>query len=108
MNLPNSITVARLVLTAIFVAAASADSFTGNLIALIAFALATFSDFLDGYLARKLNLVTSLGKLLDPLADKILVAAAFIHLTALGLCPVWVTSVTVSYTHLTLPTTPYV
>lgn len=96
MNLPNSITVARLVLTAIFVAAASADSFTGNLIALIAFALATFSDFLDGYLARKLNLVTSLGKLLDPLADKILVAAAFIHLTALGLCPVWVTSVIIA------------
>lgn len=96
MNLPNSITVARLVLTAIFVAAASTGSHTGNVIALIAFALATFSDFLDGYLARKLNLVTSLGKLLDPLADKILVAAAFIHLTALGLCPVWVTSVIIA------------
>ena len=69
---------------------------TGNLVALITFALATFSDFLDGYLARKLNLVTSLGKLLDPLADKILVAAAFIHITALGLCPVWVTSVIIA------------
>ncbi len=96
MNLPNSITVARLVLTAIFVAAASAHSQQGNLIALICFALATFSDFLDGYLARKLNLVTSLGKLLDPLADKILVAAAFIHLTALELCPVWITSVIIA------------
>lgn len=96
MNLPNSITVARLFLTAIFVAGASAGTFAGNLIALIAFALASFSDFLDGYLARKLNLVTSLGKLLDPLADKILVAAAFIHLTALGLCPVWVTSVIIA------------
>lgn len=96
MNLPNSITVARLVLTAIFVVAASFGSHNGNLIALVCFALATFSDFLDGYLARKLNLVTSLGKLLDPLADKILVAAAFIHLTALGLCPVWVTSVIIA------------
>lgn len=96
MNLPNSITVARLVLTAVFVAAATTGCYLGNLVALIAFAIATFSDFLDGYLARKLNLVTSLGKLLDPLADKILVAAAFIHLTALGLCPVWVTSIIIA------------
>lgn len=96
MNLPNSITVARLFLAAIFVAAASFGTQTGHLIALIAFSLAAFSDFLDGYLARKLNLVTSLGKLLDPLADKILVAAAFIHLTALDLCPVWVTSVIIA------------
>ena len=92
MNIPNSITLARLVLAAIFVAAASVHSQLGNTVALIAFSLAAISDFLDGYLARKLNLVTSLGKLLDPLADKILVAAAFIHLTAIGLCPVWVTS----------------
>ena len=96
MNLPNSITAARLVLTAIFVGAASTGSHAGNVIALITFALATFSDFLDGYLARKLNLVTALGKLLDPLADKILVAAAFVHLTALGICPVWVTSVIIA------------
>lgn len=96
MNLPNAITTGRLVLTAIFVVAASQQSAGGNLIALITFALATFSDFLDGYLARKMNLVTSLGKLLDPLADKILVAAAFIHLTALGLCPVWVTSLIIA------------
>lgn len=96
MNLPNSITVARLVLTAVFVVAASVGNHTGHLIALLAFVLAAISDFLDGYLARKLNLVTSLGKLLDPLADKILVAAAFIHLTALGLCPVWVTSVIIA------------
>lgn len=96
MNLPNSITAGRLVLTAIFVIAAMLDSELGNLIALITFALATFSDFLDGYLARKLNLVTSLGKLLDPLADKILVAAAFVHLTSLSLCPVWVTSLIIA------------
>lgn len=96
MNLPNAITTGRLVLTAIFVAAASQQSAGGNLLALITFALATFSDFLDGYLARKMNLVTSLGKLLDPLADKILVAAAFIHLSALGLCPVWVTSLIIA------------
>ena len=83
-------------LTAVFIAAAMLDSDIGNLIALITFAVATFSDFLDGYLARKMNLVTSLGKLLDPLADKILVAAAFVHLTSLSLCPVWVTSLIIA------------
>ncbi|MDP0490473.1 MAG: CDP-diacylglycerol--glycerol-3-phosphate 3-phosphatidyltransferase [Verrucomicrobiota bacterium JB023] len=96
MNLPNSITVARLVLTAVFVAAASANTTTGNWIALVAFIIAAISDFLDGYLARKMNLVTSLGKLLDPLADKILVASAFVLLSAKGLCPVWVTSVIIA------------
>ncbi|MBK1834269.1 CDP-diacylglycerol--glycerol-3-phosphate 3-phosphatidyltransferase [Roseibacillus ishigakijimensis] len=96
MNLPNAITIARLVLTAVFVIAVSFYTTLGNAIALAAFLLAAFSDFLDGYLARKLNLVTSLGKLLDPLADKILVAAAFVHLTADGLCPVWVTCVIIA------------
>ena len=82
MNLPNTITSARLILTAVFVASASWGGTIGLTIGLIAFVLASFSDWLDGYLARKLGLVTSLGKLLDPLADKILVASAFIFFTA--------------------------
>ena len=75
MNLPNSLTVSRLVLTAV-----------------LAFIVAALTDFLDGYLARRLNLVTSLGKLLDPIADKILTASAFIFLCAheQRFCPVWV------------------
>lgn len=93
MNLPNSITFARLILTVIFVVSASIGGTVGLLVALIAFVLATISDWLDGYLARKLNLVTSLGKLMDPLADKILVASAFVYFSSEGLCPVWVTSV---------------
>jgi CDP-diacylglycerol--glycerol-3-phosphate 3-phosphatidyltransferase len=96
VNLPNAITTGRLGLTVVFVIAASLETATGNLVALISFAVAAFSDFLDGYLARKLQLVTALGKLLDPLADKILVAAAFIHLSALELCPVWVTSLIIA------------
>lgn len=92
MNLPNTITLFRLVLTAIFCAAASAEGVVGYAIALIAFVLGAISDWLDGYLARKLNLVTSLGKLLDPLADKILVCSGFVYLSAKGLCPVWVTA----------------
>jgi len=92
VNLPNAITLSRLVLTVIFVAGTGAGSFAGHLIALIAFTLAAASDWLDGYLARKLGLVTPLGKLLDPLADKILVCAAFVYFSAANLCPVWVTA----------------
>jgi len=92
MNLPNSISLFRLVLTAVFCVAASAEGVVGYSIALAAFVLGAFSDWLDGYLARKLGLVTSLGKLLDPLADKILVCSGFVYLSAKGLCPVWVTA----------------
>jgi CDP-diacylglycerol--glycerol-3-phosphate 3-phosphatidyltransferase len=92
MNLPNTITLLRLLLTAIFCAAASAEGVWGYSIALVAFCLGAISDYLDGYLARKMNLVTSLGKLLDPLADKILVCSGFLYLSAKGLCPVWVTA----------------
>ena len=92
MNLPNTITLFRLVLTAVFCAAASAEGVVGYAIALAAFVLGAISDWLDGYLARKMDLVTSLGKLLDPLADKILVCSGFVYLSAEGLCPVWVTA----------------
>lgn len=92
MNLPNAITLSRLVLTVVFVAATSAGGLVGHVIALVSFTIAAASDWLDGYLARKLGLVTPLGKLLDPLADKILVCAAFVYFSATGLCPVWATS----------------
>ena len=96
MNLPNTITVSRLFLTAIFVAAVGFPGAWGYGIALITFTIAAGTDWLDGYLARKLGLVTALGKLLDPLADKILVCAAFVFFSAQPPngyhCPVWVTA----------------
>lgn len=93
LNLPNSITLGRLVLTAVFMIAVTISGSVAYVVGLIAFVLATISDWLDGYLARKMNLVTSLGKLLDPLADKILVASAFVFFTSRDLCPAWVTAV---------------
>ncbi len=92
MNLPNTITLSRLFLTAGFVLFVAWESTWGHVVALILFIVAAASDYLDGYLARKLNLITPLGKLLDPLADKILVCSGFVFLTAKGLCPVWITS----------------
>jgi CDP-diacylglycerol--glycerol-3-phosphate 3-phosphatidyltransferase len=58
---------------------------------MVAFVIAAISDWFDGYFARKYGLVTPLGKLLDPLADKVLVCSAFVYLSARGLCPVWIT-----------------
>jgi CDP-diacylglycerol--glycerol-3-phosphate 3-phosphatidyltransferase len=92
VNLPNAITFSRLVMTAAFVIAVSQRSLTGYGMGLALFVIAAASDWLDGYLARKMGLVTPLGKLMDPLADKILVSAAFVFFTEKGLCPVWVTA----------------
>lgn len=91
MNLPNQLTLARLVLTAIFVAVVSIHSLPERYsIGLILFIIAAFTDFLDGYIARKHNLVTNFGKLMDPLADKVLMCSAFVLLTRHGQLPAWI------------------
>ncbi len=84
----NYITLFRLVLTVVVVWSLEASLFV---VALFAFILAAISDWLDGYLARKLKQESALGALLDPLADKILVLAVFVFFSFLGLIPVWVT-----------------
>ncbi len=99
VNLPNTITLIRLILCVIFAAAASfatREEPVGYGIALVVFIFAAISDFLDGYLARKLNLVTALGKLMDPLADKILVCTAFVYISVAGLAPVWATALIIA------------
>ena len=93
VNLPNAITLSRLVLTAVFVVAMGFDGLGGKMTALVSFSVAAATDWLDGYLARRMGLVTPLGKLLDPLADKILVCAAFVFMSVEGFAPVWVTAV---------------
>ena len=98
LNLPNAITLTRIALVVVFTAAVSvADQYSwGYLAALVTFILAACTDWLDGYLARRLNQVTTFGKLIDPLADKIAVSAAFIYLTGEGLCPAWITILIIS------------
>lgn len=79
MNLPNKITIFRVLLIPVFTVFMLSESIpNGNLYALIIFCVACLSDFVDGMIARKYNLVTEFGKLMDPLADKLLVCAALI------------------------------
>jgi CDP-diacylglycerol--glycerol-3-phosphate 3-phosphatidyltransferase len=89
MNLPNKLTLLRLVLTVFFVVCLSV-SFSGHLaVALGLFLLATLTDYLDGEIARRCDLITDFGKLMDPLADKVLTASAFICLIPYGALPAW-------------------
>jgi len=80
MNLPNQLTIARLGLTVLFVAAAYSGFEWRFTAAMVFFGMAALTDYLDGGIARKRGLVTSFGKLMDPLADKVLMAAAFVVL----------------------------
>jgi CDP-diacylglycerol--glycerol-3-phosphate 3-phosphatidyltransferase len=89
MNLPNQLTVGRLFLCLIFTFFLSIELPYAGLAALIVFIVASLTDWLDGYLARKLNLITDLGKLIDPLADKVLIAAVFIGFVGKGMIPAW-------------------
>jgi len=78
MNLPNKLTVARFGLTVVFLWAMFSKFAYNDTLALIFFCLAGVTDFLDGHIARSRNLITNFGKLMDPLADKIMVCSAFI------------------------------
>ena len=79
MNLPTKLTILRIIMIPVFVAIYFIPEIPYNfLISAIIFVLAAFTDFLDGYIARKYNLVTDLGKFLDPIADKVLVSTALI------------------------------
>jgi CDP-diacylglycerol---glycerol-3-phosphate 3-phosphatidyltransferase len=78
LNLPNVITIARILLALLIIPLLFIDGFTPRIVAFVIFLIAAFSDLWDGHLARSRGLVTDLGKLLDPLADKLLLAATFI------------------------------
>ena len=93
MNLPNKLTMLRVIMVPFFMAFAALCKYgtlqfsaTYGLIAGVLFAVASVTDFLDGYLARKYHLVTDFGKFMDPLADKCLTTAAIIYMVVDGVC----------------------
>ena len=107
MNLPNQLTVFRIILIPVFIIFLSVPyawqslDVTGAmlplnwLLAAIVFAVASITDFLDGQIARRQHLVTNFGKFADPLADKLLVMTALIFLTGFNVVPAWMTAVIV-------------
>jgi CDP-diacylglycerol--glycerol-3-phosphate 3-phosphatidyltransferase len=89
MNLPNFLTLLRIGLIPLFVVIYSDPTPLRSFIATVAFLLAAFTDFLDGYLARKRGEITQFGKLMDPIADKLLVISALLLLVYFQRIPVW-------------------
>jgi CDP-diacylglycerol---glycerol-3-phosphate 3-phosphatidyltransferase len=100
MNLPNSLTLARIVLVPLLVVVLL-TKFEGHqvlglpkgLVAALIFTIASITDWLDGYLARRRQQVTLLGQLLDPIADKLLITAALVSLVQLGQAPAWMVAI---------------
>lgn len=101
MNLPNKLTIFRMILVPVFVFLLLADFIPIDLqyrryIALVVFIIASSTDALDGYIARKYNMVTNFGKFMDPLADKLLVCSALISMIQLGDIPAWIVIVIIA------------
>lgn len=93
MNVPNVLTVLRIVLVPVLVVALLGESSSGDLLAAIVFALASVTDYVDGYLARRSDAITTFGKLMDPIADKLLILAALLALVSLQRVDAWVATV---------------
>lgn len=97
MNLPNKLTIFRVILIPFFVLFLLVDiTAYDKWIALAIFIIASFTDFLDGHIARKYHLVTNFGKFMDPLADKLLVCSALICLIELDRIPSWIVIVIIA------------
>lgn len=90
MNLPNKLTLLRVAMIPVFVVLALMNPFWAQIAAAVVFGLASFTDYLDGHIARKRNIVTNFGKFMDPIADKLLVMAALVVLVGQGRMPSWV------------------
>jgi len=95
-NLPNSLTLARIATIPIIVVLLYYPSRLSCLVAMIVFIVASLTDLIDGFVARRWNIVTTVGKFLDPLADKLLINAVLIMLVQLGWVEAWITIVIIS------------
>jgi CDP-diacylglycerol--glycerol-3-phosphate 3-phosphatidyltransferase len=96
LNLPNALTLIRILLVPVLVVALTVESPGGSTIAAIVFAIAALTDGLDGYIARSRQAVTTFGKVMDPVADKLMVAAALISLVSLDRVAAWVAMVIIA------------
>src|SRR5947209_16147770 len=96
LNVPNVLTVIRILLVPVLIVALLDKTGGGDLLAAIVFATASLTDAIDGYLARSRNWVTTFGKLMDPIADKLLIVAALITLVSLSRLDAWVAMVIIS------------
>ena len=98
MNLPNKLSFMRVLLVPVLIIFyyLKADADFWLMFMMPIFVVASFTDFLDGFIARKYNLVTTFGKFIDPLADKLLVMAALLLLTDAGVVPMWITLIILS------------
>jgi CDP-diacylglycerol--glycerol-3-phosphate 3-phosphatidyltransferase len=96
LNWPNFLTVVRILLVPVLVVALLSRAHDGDVFAAIVFAVASITDFVDGYLARSRDSVTTFGKLMDPLADKLLIVAALISLVSLHRLAAWVAMVIIA------------
>lgn len=96
LNLPNALTVLRILLVPVLVVALLGETPNGDLFAAIVFALASVTDAVDGYLARSRNAITTFGKLMDPVADKLLILAALLSLVQLDRVEAWVAMVIIA------------
>lgn len=93
MNLPNKLTVLRIILTPFYLASMLVEFEYHFLVAVAIFIVASVTDYLDGKIARKNNLVTTFGKLCDPVADKMLTTAALLAFMHFDLCNIWIVMV---------------
>ena len=96
LNIPNALTMLRILAVPVIVVALLDETPNGDVIAAVVFALAALTDGLDGYIARRREQVTTFGKLMDPLADKLLVVAALISLVSLDRLAAWVAMVIIA------------
>ena len=96
LNVPNVLTVIRILLVPVLVVALLVNTANGSWVAAAVFALAAFTDGLDGYIARSRQSVTTFGKVMDPVADKLLIAAALISLVSLNRVDAWVAMVIIA------------